>query len=56
MVLSVINPKLQSKPCDQDQLLIIVVVTFVGLLKNCGSLTELTAVTQFGQCFFVYIS
>jgi len=56
MVLSVINPKLHSKPCDQDQLLIIVVVTFVGLLKNCGLLTELTAVTQFGQCFFVYIS
>ena len=34
---SVINPKLHSKPCDQ--LLIIIVVTFVGLLENCGLLS-----------------
>jgi len=35
---SVINPKLHSKSCDQ--LLTIIVVTFVGLLENCGLLTD----------------
>ena len=55
MLTSVINPKLYSKQCDQ--LLIIIVVTFVGLLENCGLLTELAGLTQFGQCFLVvYIS
>jgi len=45
------KPKLHSKPCDQ--LLIIIVVTYVGLLENCGLLTELSGLTQFGQCFLV---
>ena len=51
---SVINPKLHSKPCDQ--LLIIIVVTFVNFLENCGLLTELAGLTQLSQCFLVYIS
>jgi len=54
MVLSVINPKLHPKLCDQ--LLIIMVVTFIGLLENCGLLTEFAGLTQFGQCFLVVYS
>ena len=54
MLAGVVNPKLHSKPCDQ--LLIIIVVTFINFLENCGLLTELASLTQFSQCFLVYIS
>jgi len=43
-----------TKLCDH--LLIITVVTFIDLLKNYDLLTELACLTQFGQCFLIYIS